>query len=850
MLKLRRRRLPAAFLPFVLTLVLASAANAEQKSSSLQPPSHIKVLKATRSAVTLSWSAPNGATRARSYALLVDGRRQKRVVQTAATVRGLHCSTAYSLSVVAFANVKSASTSTTVSTASCRDSKAPAMPGDLREVSAAATSAFIAWSRSSDNVGVAGYEVYSGGLKMATVTDTTYLVQGLACGAARTIGVLAIDAAGNRSRRAAMVATTTPCTTPTAPPTPTGLSVTGSSQSTISLGWDGSQAASYGLYVSGTRVAAVATASGTVAGLACGRSYSVGVDAVDETGLRSSISTISSATAPCPAATPVDSTPPTPPGGLTVSSLARTSVGLRWNASTDAKGVAGYDVYVDGTKTSTVSSPASSATGLTCSTSYRFEVDAYDAAGNHSGRSGLDARTSECFLSAPPAVPWPIQLVAQGASTIAIAWPAVTGAATYDVYVNGLKKGSTSQPSWNFSGLACGTLYTIGVDAADAELNVSLPGIAMFGTTACPDTTAPSTPTGLRTANVDTTSATLSWSAAADNVGVIGYRLYSGVNQVGTSAGLSYGFTGLSCGATTSLGVSAYDAAGNASPIQKLDVTTAPCPPAPPSTSALAWAPPTLTNPTTITVSNPTRDIVMDPTKDYIIKFPATAVKPGSDGCLWTQGGHNIVVIGGECDFTGVVNTSSSEDEGRVATFNGATGTVHMEGVWAHGDGLIEGVQWYSPGAILQLENDRFDHLHVEAAQYHSDVVAFDNSGTLRIDRFTASSELQGISQFFSTSKLDLRNVNLAGLSGAQDSSPVLSWFTASVSLTNYWVQTRPGEPFSSTLRPSGGSVASDGSVSWPGTSVTGSARQGSPPSGDFVPIGVAGTGYTSPGYH
>lgn len=272
-------------------------------------------------------------------------------------------------------------------------------------------------------------------------------------------------------------------------------------------------------------------------------------------------------------------------------------------------------------------------------------------------------------------------------------------------------------------------------------------------------------------------------------------------------------------------------------------------PPPPPSGNKLSWAPPALTNPTTIQITSPTRDLILDQGKDYILKMPSTPVKPGSDGGLWTQGGRNIVIIGGEFDFTGVVNTSSSEDEGRVFTFNGATGVVHVEGIWAHGDGLIEGIQWYSDGATLQVQNCRFDHLHVEAAQYHSDVIAFDRPGTLRVDRFTASSELQGISQFFNTSTLDLRNTNLLGLTGAQDGSPVLSWLTANVKLTNYWVQPRPGEPVAYALRPNGGKVAAVSSISWPGSSIDGSVQIGTPPGGDFCPLGVAGTKYVSPGY-
>jgi len=83
------------------------------------------------------------------------------------------------------------------------------------------------------------------------------------------------------------------------------------------------------------------------------------------------------------------------------------------------------------------------------------------------------------------------------------------------------------------------------------------------------DTSAPIWPAGssLTVAGVGSTSATLSWGSALDNVGVTGYRLYrNGTLETTLGAGLtSYTSVSLSPGATYSFSVEAVDGAGNSS---------------------------------------------------------------------------------------------------------------------------------------------------------------------------------------------------------------------------------------------------------------------------------------------
>ena len=77
---------------------------------------------------------------------------------------------------------------------------------------------------------------------------------------------------------------------------------------------------------------------------------------------------------------------------------------------------------------------------------------------------------------------------------------------------------------------------------------------------------------------------TFGWSASTDNVGVAGYTVFLNGSSLGTTSSTSYPLSSLSCGTSYVLGVSAYDAAGNASTAQTLTSATLACPP-PPQTS-------------------------------------------------------------------------------------------------------------------------------------------------------------------------------------------------------------------------------------------------------------------------
>src|SRR5439155_13476278 len=183
--------------------------------------------------------------------------------------------------------------------------------------------------------------------------------------------------------------------------------------------------------------------------------------------------TLMVSTAACP-----DTTAPSDPSGLTLTSAAATGISLSWTPSTDNVAVAGYNVFLNGTKTASTAATNYTFGGLACGTSYTLGVQAYDAAGNHSSQASIVGATSPCVDSSPPLAPTGLLVTATSSTSISVTWsPSFdnVGVSGYDVLLNGSKVGSTPLTNYTFANLSCGTSYTVGVDAFDTAGNISGP---------------------------------------------------------------------------------------------------------------------------------------------------------------------------------------------------------------------------------------------------------------------------------------------------------------------------------------------------------------------------------------
>jgi hypothetical protein len=104
-----------------------------------------------------------------------------------------------------------------------------------------------------------------------------------------------------------------------------------------------------------------------------------------------------------------DTTAPTVPSGLSATAVSSSQINLSWTASTDNVGVTGYNVYRGGTKIGTSPNTTYQDVGLTASTSYSYNVSAFDAAGNTSAQSAGASATTQAAGSGggiPSALGW------------------------------------------------------------------------------------------------------------------------------------------------------------------------------------------------------------------------------------------------------------------------------------------------------------------------------------------------------------------------------------------------------------------------------------------------------------
>src|SRR5213078_3784102 len=275
-----------------------------------------------------------------------------------------------------------------------------------------------------------------------------------------------------------------------------------------------------------------------------------------------------------------DTVAPSTPAGLTASAASSSRINLSWLAATDNVGVIRYSVYRDGVQIASVAGRSYSNTGLSAATTYSYTVAASDAARNASAQSSPVSATTKAPLDTQaPSIPTNLAASAITPTTLTLSWNAATdnvAVAGYRVYLNGTLLLSPSSTSAQIIELTPDFTRSFTVAAFDAAGNASAPSAPLSVTTPpLADTTAPTTPSGVAASELTSSSLTLSWSPATDNVGVTGYRVYRNGTLAASPGGTSASITGLSAATTYSFTVSAVDAAGNASaPSAPLSATT------------------------------------------------------------------------------------------------------------------------------------------------------------------------------------------------------------------------------------------------------------------------------------
>ena len=126
---------------------------------------------------------------------------------------------------------------TPVSGSSTTDTTPPSTPTALTTGAVGQTSITLSWNPSSDNTGVTGYRTYLNGNQVGTSPSTSYGYSNLSCGTGYTLGVAAVDAAGNVSGIATLAKQTAACSDTTPPSAPGTLTGTAASSTEIDLSW-------------------------------------------------------------------------------------------------------------------------------------------------------------------------------------------------------------------------------------------------------------------------------------------------------------------------------------------------------------------------------------------------------------------------------------------------------------------------------------------------------------------------------------------------------------------------------------------------------------------------------------
>lgn len=285
------------------------------------------------------------------------------------------------------------------------DTTTPSDPLNPEAMSGGTTVVTLFWDPSTDDTGVAGYNIYRGisgqTLTMiATSPYPSYKDTGLTSATNYCYQVEAVDAAGNKSAKigGSGLACATTIADSIAPAAPTSLAATANSSSQIDLTWLApvdSDVVGYDLYRDGVKVATAKTTSYSDTGLASSTTYSYTVKAKD------AALNVSVASSPA-SATTLPGIPSAPTGVTATATVG--SVTISWSA---VNGASTYNIYMAteagvnqsnyaslaGGMTHTTDATSYDHTGLTDGTTYYFVVTA---------DSGLGESIESAQVSATP----------------------------------------------------------------------------------------------------------------------------------------------------------------------------------------------------------------------------------------------------------------------------------------------------------------------------------------------------------------------------------------------------------------------------------------------------------------
>ncbi len=253
-------------------------------------PGSVTATAVSLSQINLNWSASSDNTGVTAYRIYRNGTQiTNTVTGTTYSDAGLSASTQYCYTVSARDAAGNWSAQSTQSCATTlADSQAPTVPGSVTATAVSSSQINLSWSASADNIGVAGYRLYKGGIFLKQVAGTSTTDTGLSALTQYCYTVSAGDAAGNwsaQSSQGALSCATTMEVDIQAPTVPGSVIATAASSSQINLSWspstDNVGVTAYELYRGGILLKQVAGTSTTDTGLSASTQYCYTVRARD-----------------------------------------------------------------------------------------------------------------------------------------------------------------------------------------------------------------------------------------------------------------------------------------------------------------------------------------------------------------------------------------------------------------------------------------------------------------------------------------------------------------------------------------------------------------------------------------
>lgn len=262
-----------------------------------------------------------------------------------------------------------------------KDIHSPSIPENIQVIGLTENSASIKWSAATDNIKVTEYRIYINDEFDGATDGTSYEITGLSPGTEYLIKVTAIDATGNESEQSDPIKVTTKSEDNEPPSIPQDVSVTGLTESSISLTWgessDDVAVSGYNIFVDKKKKGTSINNNYLASGLSPDTKYEIAVSAFDTKGNESAQSDAIQVRTEDP-----DESAPTAPTKLSAETVTETSIYLVWNASSDNVSVAGYHITANGLRRGTSLTNSYQLTQLNPGIEYIISVSAYDASGN------------------------------------------------------------------------------------------------------------------------------------------------------------------------------------------------------------------------------------------------------------------------------------------------------------------------------------------------------------------------------------------------------------------------------------------------------------------------------------